>query len=169
MNREKISMPISLMPDTNSYLELGFMLDLNYKNKEFCGAVLPEKWTSVNSKDSNDIYILDEDKVPRVVIITRFGFNGVTGIARLLCRYQIQNQLLDKEKEDYKMMFKDTKTDEILYEQYYSTHEGDMKYIKLIIEGQARKIVERFAETYYPDYLDPHSYWERKKHIKVLK
>jgi hypothetical protein len=168
MEREKIELPIAFIPNAESFKKLGFELDLNYKNKNFCNAQLPEGWHEFRNEKDGSKYILDEDFSIRAIINTRFGFDGRKGSVRLLCRYQITTYEIDKDKEEYMVSLVDTKTNEILYSEHYSTLEADKLFGKFIIEDLNTKKIVRFAQEHYPDYMDPTCYWDDKKKNKKL-
>lgn len=168
MEREMVRLPIAFIPNAESFEKLGFKLDLNYKNENFCSAQLPEGWHEFRNEKDGCMYIMDGDFSTRAIINTRFGFGGETGSVRLLCRYQIIKYLTDEVKEEYFVALVDTKTSEILYSEHYSTLEADKLFGKVMIEDINAKKIVRFAQEYYPDYVDPTSYWDDKKKNKKL-
>lgn len=168
MEREMMKLPLAFIPNAESFEDLGFKLDLNYKNENFCNAQLPEGWHSFRNEKDGCVYIMDESFSTRAVMNTRFGFDGEKGSVRLLCRYQIITYKLDKTKEEYMASLVDTKTSEILYSEYYSTLEADRLFGKVMIEEQNSKKIARFAQEHYPDYMNPVSYWDDKNKSKKL-
>ena len=168
MEREKIELPLAFIPNAESFEKLGFKLDLNYKNENFCNALLPEGWHEFRNEKDGCVYIMDEDFSTRAIINTRFGFDGKTGSVRLLCRYQIITYKMNEAMEEYMVSLVDTKTSEILYSEHYSTLEADKLFGKIMIEEQNAKKIVKFAQEHYPDYMDPTSYWDDKKKNKKL-
>lgn len=168
MEREKIELPIAFIPDAKSFEKLGFKLDLNYKNDNFCNAQLPNGWHEFRNEKDGCTYLMDEELSTRAIVNTRFGFDGKTGSVRLLCRYQIIKYMMDKTKEEYMVSLVDTKTSEVLYSEYYSTLETEKLFGKVMIEDINTKKIARFAQEHYPDYMDPTCYWEDKKNSKKL-
>ena len=168
MEREKIELPLAFIPNAESFKKLGFRLDLNYKNENFCNALLPEGWHEFRNEKDGCMYLMDENFATRAIINTRFGFEGKTGSVRLLCRYQIITYTMDKTREEYMVSLVDTKTSEIIYSEYYSTLEAERLYGKVMIENINTKKIVRFAQEHYPDYMDPTCYWEDEKRSKKL-
>lgn len=168
MERKQVRLPLTFIPNAECFERLGFKLDLNYKNHNFCNAYLPKGWNEFKNEKDNHVYIMDEDFCSRAIINTRFGFDGEVGTVRLLCRYQIVTYAMDKEKEEYMVSLVDTKLNEVLYSEYYSTLEADKLYIKVMIEDIHTKKIVRFAQDHYPDYMDPTAYWEDEKRIKKM-
>lgn len=168
MEREKMELPIAFIPNAESFERLGFKLDLNYKNKDFCSALLPVGWHGVRNEKDGCMYIIDDIFSARAIINTRFGFDGKKGSIRLLCRYQIITYMMDEVKEEYMVSLVDTKTSEILYSEHYSTLEADKLFGKVMIEDINTKKIVRFAQEHYPNYMDPTCYWDDKKKSKKL-
>ena len=168
MEREKIELPLAFIPNAESFKKLGFRLDLNYKNENFCNALLPEGWHEFRNEKDGCMYLMDENFATSAIINPSFGFEGKTGSVRLLCRYQIITYTMDKTREEYMVSLVDTKTSEIIYSEYYSTLEAERLYGKVMIENINTKKIVRFAQEHYPDYMDPTCYWEDEKRSKKL-